>query len=67
LGAALLAALLPLHLHQLSLNLLQLSCLSGERMVALTALLGLAGHCSEALRAYLDAGRCLAVALFKAI
>jgi hypothetical protein len=60
-------ALLPLalaggHLNQLTLNLLQLACLSGERMAALTALLSLAGHCSEALRADLDAWRLLAVA-----
>jgi hypothetical protein len=60
-------ALLPLaltggNLHQLTLNLLQLAYISSERMPALTALLSLAGHCSEALRAHLDAGRCVAVA-----
>jgi hypothetical protein len=64
LGGALLAfGLLPLHLYQLTLNLLQLAYLSGKCMAALTALLSLASHCSEALGAYLDAGGCGAVTL----
>jgi hypothetical protein len=50
-------------LNQLTLNMLQLAYLSRERMAALTALLSLAGHCSEALRAHLDRWRCIAVAL----
>jgi hypothetical protein len=56
-------SLLPLHLNQLTINLLQLSYLSGERMAAFTALLSLAGHCSETLRAHLHAGGGGAVAL----
>jgi hypothetical protein len=64
LRSALLAfSLLPLHLNQLPLNLLQLAYLSGERMAALTALLSLASHCSEALGAYLHRWRLLPVAL----
>ncbi len=58
-----LAALLPLHLNQLTLNLLQLSYISGKGMAALTALLSLAGHCSKALRAHLDRWRCAAITL----
>jgi hypothetical protein len=67
LRGALLAALLPLHLYQLTLHLLQLPSLSNKRMAAFTALLSLAGHCSEALRAYLDAGRLLRLPLAFAI
>ena len=61
------ALLLPLHLNQLPINLLQLAYLSGERMAALTALLSLVGHCSEALRAHLDRWRLVAVTLSQAI
>jgi hypothetical protein len=53
----------PLKLYQLPINLLQLPSLSRKRMPTLTALLSLAGHCCEALRAYLHRWRLLPVAL----
>jgi hypothetical protein len=60
-------SLLPLKLNQLPLNLLQLAHLSGKGMAALTALLSLAGHCSEALGAHFHRWRLLNLPLSLAI
>jgi hypothetical protein len=68
LRTALLAFALPcLHLNQLTINLLQLTHLSGEGMATLAALPSLAGHCSKARWAHLDTGRLIPVALALAI
>ena len=68
LSAALLTPLSHCHLNQLTINLLQLTAfLWCKHMPALAAYLHRTGAGGEALRAHLDAGCLLAVALFDAI